>query len=506
VKYVMALDQGTTSSRAILFDREARPVASAQRALPCSYPAAGWVAQDPMEIVSGQLEAAREALAAAGATARDLTAIGITNQRETTILWDRATGEPVCDAIVWQCRRTAGTCDGLKRQGWEASIREKTGLVIDPYFSATKVKWILDNVPGTRARAERGELAFGNVDAWLLWHLTGGRVHATDVSNASRTMLFGIRNLAWDAEILEALNIPPSLLPEVRPSSGSFGEAAAEVLGAPVPVTGCAGDQQAALFGQACFREGLAKSTYGTGCFLLMNTGPEAVVSERGLLTTVAWSVGDHVEYALEGSVFIAGAAIQWLRDELGLIATAEETEALARPIEDTGGVYFVPAFVGLGAPHWDAGARGTIVGLTRGTGRAHIVRAALESLAYQTADVLRAMEQDLGRGLPELRADGGAARNDFLMQFQADLLGVPVVRPIVSETTALGAAFLAGLAVGFWSGREELEATWAVDRRFEPRMDASRREALTHGWARAVRRALAWVEQDGPQERRGDE
>jgi len=497
-KYVMALDQGTTSSRAIVFDRSGRVVASAQRDLACRFPQPGWVEQDPLDIVNGQVDAAREALAKAGLLAGDLAALGIANQRETTIVWDRRTGEPVWNAIVWQCRRTAGICEGLRRDGWAEAVREKTGLVIDPYFSATKVSWILDHAPGARERADRGELAFGTVDTWLLWRLTEGRVFRTDASNASRTMMLDIHTGQWEAAILEALGIPPSMLPEVSASSAVLGQAGAWALGAEVPIAGCAGDQQAALFGQACFRPGMAKNTYGTGCFLLMNTGESPVASRSGLLTTIGWSVQGRTEYALEGSVFVAGAAVQWLRDELGIIDTAGESEALAASVDDTGGVYLVPAFVGLGAPHWDTSARGALVGITRGTGRAHVVRAALESVAYQTADVLQAMEEDIGASLPELRVDGGAAANDFLMQFQADILRVPVVRPVVAETTGLGAAYLAGLAVGFWSGRDELEANHAVDRQFEPRMAEDRRQDLLCGWRRAVDRARGWAEGDG--------
>ncbi len=498
-RYVMALDQGTTSSRAIVFDREGHVVASAQRPLACCFPAPGWVEQDPQEIVRGQTEAARDALEQGGLAAGDLAAIGIANQRETTVVWDRHTGEPVHKAIVWQCRRTAGLCEDLRRDGWEGPIGEKTGLVVDPYFSATKVKWLLDQVPGARERAARGELLLGTVDTWLIWSLTRGKLHVTDFSNASRTMLFNIHSLRWDGEVLEALGIPASMLPEVVPSSGVQGCSDREVLGAEVPIAGCAGDQQAALFGQACFRAGMAKNTYGTGCFLLANTGGRTVKSRNGLLTTIAWGMDTQVEYALEGSVFVAGAAIQWLRDELGLLATAAESELLATSVPDTAGVYLVPAFVGLGAPHWDANARGTIVGLTRGAGRAHLVRAALEAIAYQSADLLRAMEEDAGTSLPELRVDGGATANASLMQFQADILGVPVVRPAATEMTALGAAYLAGLAVGFWTDKSELEASRVVGRRFEPQMDEERRVRLLHGWHRAVERAKGWVETEDP-------
>ncbi|MCE5237985.1 glycerol kinase GlpK [bacterium] len=492
--YIMALDQGTTSSRALIFDREGRTVGVARRPLTCHYPASGWVEQDPQEIATGQVEAAREALQAAGLAAGDLAAVGIANQRETTLVWERATGRPVAPAIVWQCRRTAGLCEQLRAQLGDDFIREHTGLVIDPYFSATKLQWILNEVEGARARAERGELLFGTVDTWLLWNLTDGRRHVTDVSNASRTMLLNLHTRQWDEEILAALDIPPTMLPQVCPSSGELGELQPDVLGAAVPLTAAIGDQQAALFGQACFAPGMAKSTYGTGCFLLMNTGARPVPSHHGLLSTVGWSVGGTVEYALEGSVFVAGAAVQWLRDQLGLIQTAPESEAVAQSVPDTGGVYFVPAFVGLGAPHWDDRARGTLVGLTRGTERAHIVRAALEAVAYQTADVLQAMAADRGAPLTELRVDGGAAANDFLLQFQADVLGVPVVRPRVLETTALGAAYLAGLAVGCWPDQDTLAGQWALDRRFEPAMADERRQELLAGWRRAVVRARDWI------------
>ncbi len=492
--FVMALDQGTTSSRAIVFDAAGRIVASARRPLTCHYPAPGWVEQDPAEIIGGQLDAAREALQNAGLQAGDLSAIGIANQRETVIVWERDTGRPVAPAIVWQCRRTAGLCEQLRGQLGDDTVRERTGLVIDPYFSGTKLQWLLSETPGARARAERGELLCGTVDTWLIWKLTGGAVHATDVSNASRTMLLNLHTRQWDETMLDALQIPHAMLPEVRPSSGSFGEAQGDLLGAAVPIAAAIGDQQGALFGQACFAPGMAKNTYGTGCFLLMNTGSEPVPSRQGLLTTVGWSAGDTVEYALEGSVFIAGAAIQWLRDQLGLIETAPESAAMARGVPDTDGVYFVPAFVGLGAPHWDDRARGLIIGLTRGTEKAHLVRAALEAIAYQTADVLQAMEADRGAPLTELRVDGGAADNDFLLQFQADVLGVPVARPRIIETTAVGAAYLAGLAVGCWPDREALAEQWALDRRFEPAMPEARRAELLAGWRRAVDRARDWA------------
>ena len=494
-KYVMALDQGTTSSRAIIFDHSGRPVAIGQRELAAQYPQPGWVEQRPRDIVTTQLEAAKDAMKAGGVRAVDIAALGITNQRETALVWDRKTGQPIHNAIVWQCRRTAGLCDELTDSGWERPVRERTGLVIDPYFSATKVRWILDNVEGARAAAGRGELAFGTVDSWLLWNLTGGRVHVTDLSNASRTMMFDIHRLCWDEDILQELAIPVSMLPGVVPSSTVYAET--DVLGSWMPIASAVGDQQSALFGQACFGAGMTKNTYGTGCFMLMHTGAEPVQSRNGLLTTIAWGLDDKVEYALEGSVFVAGAAVQWLRDELGLLSTAAESEELARSVEDTHGAYMVPAFTGLGAPYWDSAARGAIVGLTRGVTKAHIVRAALESLAHQTADVLGAMTEDAGGALPELRVDGGASVNDFLMQFQADMLGVPVVRPRVVETTALGAAYLAGLAIGYWDGAEELAAKWEVERTFEPRMDAGEREGLRSGWARAVDRARGWTAGD---------
>jgi len=491
----MALDQGTTSSRAILFDRAGRPVASAQEEFPQIFPRPGWVEHDPEDIWRTQVAVARQAMEKAGATADDVAAIGITNQRETTVVWDRRTGEPVYNAIVWQCRRTADRCEELKASGFAETIRARTGLVADAYFSGTKVAWILDNVPGVRARAEAGELAFGTIDTFLLWRLSGGRIHITDYSNASRTQLFNIHTLDWDEEILAELRIPRSLLPEVRPSSACYGETDPALFGRAVPLAGDAGDQQAATFGQACYTVGMAKNTYGTGCFMLLNTGEQAVSSERGLLTTIAWGLDGKVIYALEGSVFIAGAAVQWLRDELGIIERSVDIEPLAASVPDSGGVYLVPAFVGLGAPYWDQYARGAILGLTRGSGRAHIARATLESIAYQTRDVLEAMRADSGIELNELRVDGGAARNDLLMQFQADILGVPVLRPVVTETTALGAAYLAGLAVGFWQDQEEIARNWAVDRVFEPAMKDERREELYAGWKRAVERARSWVE-----------
>lgn len=463
MKYILALDQGTTSSRAILFDRSGQPLSIAQKEFRQYYPQPGWVEHDAAEIWQTQLETARAVLEKQGISAAEVAAIGITNQRETAVLWDKRSGRPVCPAIVWQCRRTAPYCDSLKEQGLENMFREKTGLPIDAYFSATKIRWVLQNVPEAAKLAESGNLLFGTVDTWLIWNLTGGQVHATDYSNASRTMLFNIHTLEWDAEVLELLGIPESILPEVRPSSGLFGHSLPALFGAAIPIAGAAGDQQAALFGQACFSPGAAKNTYGTGCFLLMNTGGEPVSSQNGLITTIAWGLDGRVTYALEGSVFVAGAAIQWLRDGLGLISSAAETEGLCRSVADNCGVYLVPAFVGLGAPYWDPYARGVLTGLTRGANRAHIVRAAVESMAYQTCDVLRAMEQDAGIPLAELRADGGAAANAFLLQFQADITGVPVLRPSTLETTALGAAYLAGLAVGYWSDFAEIRRNWQV-------------------------------------------
>ncbi|MFA5026884.1 MAG: glycerol kinase GlpK [Candidatus Methylomirabilota bacterium] len=494
-RYILALDQGTTSSRAILFDRQARPIAQAQRELRQIYPQPGWVEHDPEEIWAGQLAVAREAIASAGIAPSAVAALGIANQRETTLLWERETGRPVHNAIVWQCRRSAPLCDALKARGLEPTVRARTGLVIDAYFSGSKLQWLFENQPGLRQRAERGELCFGTVDTWLAWKLTGGRAFVTDYSNASRTMLFDIHRLAWDGELCAALGVPQAVLPEPRPSSEVYGRTLPDLVGAEIPVAGIAGDQQAALFGQACFRPGSAKNTYGTGCFLLVHTGERPVASRAGLLTTIAASpTAGRAEYALEGSVFIAGASIQWLRDGLGILADAAESERLAASVPDTGGVYFVPAFVGLGAPHWDMYARGTILGITRGTTRAHLARAALEAIAYQSREVLDAAVSEAGVALSELRVDGGASANDLLMQFQADLLALPVVRPAVRETTALGAAYLAGLAVGYWKDRDEIAAHWAADRRFAPRMEAARREELFAAWRRAVSRAAGWA------------
>jgi glycerol kinase len=495
MSHILALDQGTTSSRAILFGHDGQVRAVAQQEFRQVYPAAGWVEHDPEEIWSSQKAVAAAALQRAGLTARDVKAIGITNQRETAVIWNRRTGRPIHNAIVWQDRRTARLCDQLKQEGHLDTVQQKTGLVIDAYFSGSKVRWLLDNVSGARAAAERGELAFGTVDSWLLWQLTGGAVHATDASNASRTMLYNIHTRQWDDELLQLLNIPRSVLPEVHSSSEVYGEARPELFGGPIPIAGIAGDQQAALFGQTCFSRGLVKNTYGTGCFLLMNVGSEAVASRHRLLTTVAWQLGGNVEYALEGSVFIGGAVVQWLRDGLGIVRSAAEIEALAGSVPDTSGVYLVPAFAGLGAPHWDQYARGTITGLTRGTGAAHIARAGLESIAYQVADVLDVMQQDAGGAIKELRADGGAAANNLLLQFQADLLRVPVVRPKVTETTALGAAYLAGLAVGYWKDQRDVQAHWEVERTFEPRMAEADVAHRRGRWREALQRARDWEE-----------
>jgi glycerol kinase len=492
VAYILALDQGTTSSRAILFDHEGAIRGVAQREFPQLFPRPGWVEHDPREIWASQLGVAAEALAGASLRPRDLAAVGLTNQRETTLVWDRETGEPVTNAIVWQDRRTAEMCDRLRAEGAEPLVRDRTGLVVDAYFSGTKVAWILDNVAGAREKAEAGRLAFGTVDSWLLWNLTAGRLHVTDASNASRTMLYDIRAGRWDDDLLGLLRVPRSLLPEVRGSGDVLGDATVPELDG-TPLAGVAGDQQAALFGQACFAPGLTKNTYGTGCFILQNTGTTAPASRHGLVTTVAWARGGVTEYALEGSVFIAGAVVQWLRDGLGILRSSAEVEGLASSVPDNGGVFFVPAFTGLGAPHWDAYARGTLVGLTRGTSAAHVARAALESIAFQSADLADAMQSDSGVALTELRVDGGASRNDLLMQFQADVLGVPVVRPKVTETTALGAAYLAGLAVGFWKSPEEIASQWAVERRFEPQMAPADARALRDRWAEALGRAKGW-------------
>ena len=495
-KYILALDQGTTSSRAIIYNREGTIVKIAQKEFTQIYRKAGWVEHDPMEIWGSQSGVASEILATTGITAEEIAAIGITNQRETTIVWEKKTGKPVYNAIVWQCRRTSGICDELKAAGMEKYIRENTGLVLDAYFSGTKVKWILDNVEGARQKAQNGELLFGNVDTWLIWNLTKGKVHVTDYSNASRTMLFNIKNLKWDEYILKQLDIPAPMLPAVKPSSAVYGVTDTKILGAEIPIAGDAGDQQAALFGQACYRPGMAKNTYGTGCFMLMLTGEKLVHSENGLLTTIAWGVNNKVEYALEGSIFIAGAAIQWLRDGLKIIYDAKDSEYFATKVEDSLGVYVVPAFVGLGAPFWDMYARGAILGLTRGTTRNHIIRATLESIAYQTRDVLELMRNECGIDLCELRVDGGACANNFLMQFQADILGVPVERPEIIETTALGAAYLAGLAVGFWKDQSMIAERRKVNRKFTPDMNEDKRKKLYDNWKKAVKRAMHWEEE----------
>jgi glycerol kinase len=492
MKYVLALDQGTTSSRAIVFDETGRPVATSRRELTQFYPEPGRVEHDPREILATQRETAREAMRESGVALRDLMAVGIANQRETTIVWDRQTGEPIANAIVWQDRRTAEACRELREVGAESLVRERTGLVIDPYFSATKIAWLLDSIPGARARAERGELAFGTVDTWLVWHLTGNRTHVTDVTNASRTMLYNIHMQDWDDELLRLLRVPRALLPDVHPSTHAFGMIPKGMFGEPLIIGGIAGDQQAALFGQACHQPGMAKNTYGTGCFMLLHTGERAVPSAHGLLTTPCAHMETR-EYALEGSVFIGGAVVQWLRDGLEFFQSAADVERLAASVLDTGGVHLVPAFTGLGAPYWDAEARGAIVGLTRGTTRAHIARAALESIAFQSAEVLEAMQQDAGEPLKELRVDGGAAANDLLMQFQADLLGVPVIRPTVLETTALGAAGLAGLTVSLWKSREALAAHWQAERRFEPQMSRIEAQQRMARWKDAVGRAAHW-------------
>jgi len=490
---ILALDQGTTSSRAIVFDHDGQIKAVAQKEFQQIFPQAGWVEHDPGEIWRSQLEVARAALSKAGLKGRDVAAIGVTNQRETTVVWDRRTGEPIYNAIVWQDRRTAGFCDELKRGGHGELVASKTGLVIDAYFSGSKLRWLLDNVAGARERATRGELAFGTIDTWLLWNLTGGSQHLTDPSNASRTMLFNLHTGDWDDELLGLLNVPRSVLPEVRSSSERYGETAPDIFDARIPIAGIAGDQQAALFGQSCFTRGLAKNTYGTGCFMLMNIGVEPTPSRHQLLTTVAWKTGAQTQFALEGSVFIGGAVVQWLRDGLGLIKSSAEVEPLANSVPDSGGVFLVPAFAGLGAPHWDQYARGTITGLTRGTTAGHLARAALEGIAFQVADVLDVMKEDSGIALDELRVDGGAACNNTLMQFQADILQVPVVRPKVTETTALGAAYLAGLAVGFWKDQSEVSKAWQPDRRFEPAKSADEVAQRRAKWAEALKRAKAW-------------
>lgn len=492
-KYIVALDQGTTSSRAVIFDREQNIVGLAQREYTQYYPKEGWVEHDPMEIYASQYGVLIDALLMSGVSVEEVAAIGITNQRETTIVWEKATGRPIYNAIVWQCRRTATICKELKEKGYDQLIREHTGLLPDAYFSGTKIRWILDHVPGAQEKAEAGELLFGTVDSWLIWKLTGGLVHATDYTNASRTMLFNIHTLQWDEEILKILNIPKCMLPEPRPSSGIFGMA--QINGYPVPIAGAAGDQQAALFGQTCFSKGEAKNTYGTGCFLLMNTGDKPVLSRSGMLTTLAASAGGEVQYALEGSVFTAGSVVQWLRDEMRFITDASDSDYYAAKVKDSGGVYMVPAFNGLGAPHWDMFARGMLIGITRGTKRSHIIRACMEAIAYQSKDLLDAIQADVGAEFSELRVDGGASANEFLMQFQADIIGKPVCRPVVRETTALGAAYLAGLAVQFWNSLEELKALGKIDKVYQPQMDEKTRAKLLRGWHRAVERAKNWID-----------
>jgi len=493
-KYIMALDAGTTSNRCILFDREGNVCSVAQKEFTQIFPQPGWVEHDADEIFSTQLEVAKQAMANIGATAADIAGIGITNQRETTIVWNKFTGKPICNAIVWQCRRTAPFCDELRGEGLTDSIRYKTGLVIDPYFSGTKIHWILENVPGARVLAENGELLFGTVETWLIWKLTGGRVHVTDYSNASRTMLFNINTLQWDEEILARLEIPASMLPEAKPSSCVYGATDALLFGAPIPICGAAGDQQAALFGQACYTPGDSKCTYGTGAFLLMNTGDKPIFSQNGLVTTIGWGLNGEVTYALEGSIFVAGAAIQWLRDELRFIESAADSEYMARKVPDTNGCYVVPAFTGLGAPYWDAYARGAIMGLTRGVNKYHIVRATLDSMAYQVSDVLSAMEADSGIALSAVKVDGGASANNYLMQSQADICGAPVLRPRCVETTAMGAAYLAGLAVGYWADTDEIRRNWAIERTFAPEISEDARAARIKGWKKAVRCTEGWA------------
>ena len=497
-KYIMALDQGTTSSRAILFDKEGNIIATSQKEFTQIYPKPGWVEHNAMEIWGSQSGVMREVLETNSISPNEIAAIGITNQRETTIVWDKNTGKPIYNAIVWQCRRTSEICDEIEANGYKDMIKDKTGLILDAYFSGTKIKWILDNVEGAREKAENGELLFGTVDTWLIWNLTRGKVHVTDYSNASRTMLYNIKELKWDDEILELLNIPKSMLPEVKPSSCIYGNTDEQMLaGAQIPIAGCAGDQQSALFGQTCFEEGSAKNTYGTGCFMLMNTGEKPVESKNGLLTTIAWGVDGKVEYALEGSIFVGGAVIQWLRDELKILYNAKQSEFYATSVEDTNGVYVVPAFTGLGAPHWNMYARGCVMGLTRGANREHLVRASLESIAYQVKDVLHAMEEDSGLKLAGLKVDGGASANNFLMQFQSDILDTNINRPKVVETTALGAAYLAGLAVGFYSSKDDIKNSWIIDKEFKPNMEEAKRANLYKGWKKAVQRSLDWAKED---------
>ena len=493
-RYIMALDQGTTSARCILYDRQGRQVSLAQKEFRQIYPQAGWVEHDPMDIWSTQIGVAQEALLKIDATYENIDAIGITNQRETTVVWDRHTGEPIYNAIVWQCRRTAEFCDGLKAKGLEASFRSKTGLLIDPYFSGTKLRWILDHVEGAWERAKNGDLLFGTIETWLIWKLTDGKVHVTDYSNASRTMMFNIHTLQWDEDILKELEIPACMLPEVRPSSTVYGESSPLLFGGSIPISGAAGDQQAALFGQTCFEKGEAKNTYGTGGFMLVNTGEKPVESRNGLITTIAWGAEDKVQYALEGSVFISGATIQWLRDELKILDNAAESEQMARMVEDTAGAYVVPAFTGLGAPYWDSYARGAIMGLTRGVNKNHIVRAALESMAYQTNDLIAAMAEDMGHPLQTFKVDGGASANNFLLEFQANIMNMPVYRPQCIEPTSLGAAYLAGLATGYWKNRDDILSNWQIDRVFQPDMNEEKRNELLDGWHKAVHCTFGWA------------
>lgn len=497
MKYIMSLDQGTTSSRCILFDKAGNICSSAQKEFRQIFPKPGWVEHDAAEIWDTTLEVSRAAMEKLGIGADSIAAIGITNQRETTVIWDKETGIPISNAIVWQCRRTSDIIDSLVASGWGETIREKTGLVPDAYFSGSKIKWMLDNVPGARKRAGAGKLLFGTIDTWLIWKLTGGKVHVTDFTNASRTMIFNIHNLCWDTELLELLDIPECMLPEVKPSSAVYGKTVFELYGGEIPIAGAAGDQQCALFGQCCFKPGEMKNTYGTGCFLLMNTGKKPVLSRNGLVTTIAVGFNDHVEYALEGSIFVAGAAIQWLRDELSIISSASESQQYAESVADTAGGYVVPAFTGIGAPYWNQHARGAILGVTRGFSRAHLIRATLESLAYQTYDIARAMEQDSGIKITELKVDGGASANDFLMQFQSDLVGSDVYRPRCIETTALGAAYLAGLAVGYWNSLDDIRSNWAVDKVFTPGMGEQYRKKLLRGWHKAVKCALIWADDE---------
>ncbi len=496
-KYILSIDQGTTSSRAILFDKEGKEVSKAQKEFRQYYPEPGWVEHDPDQIWGTTSGVIADALASANITRKQIAAIGITNQRETTVVWDAETGKAIHNAIVWQDKRTSNICDQLKAKGLEEEIKNKTGLVVDSYFSATKIKWILDNVDGAREKAKKGELRFGTIDSWLIWKLTAGKLHITDYTNASRTIVFNIFDLKWDDELLNELNIPQSMLPEVKKSSEVYGKTDGDVFGAEIPIAGIAGDQQAATFGQGCFEKGMAKNTYGTGCFMLMNTGKEPVKSENGLLTTIAWNIDGEVKYALEGSIFVAGAAVQWLRDELKIIDSAADSEYFARKVDDSGGVFVVPAFTGLGAPYWDMYARGTIVGLTRGSSKEHIIRATLEAIAYQTRDVMEAMEADSGLNLKKMKVDGGAVMNDFLMEFQSNILGTIVERPEINETTALGAAYLAGLGVGYWEGIDELVEKCRSDRVFKPKMTEKDRTAAYEGWKKAVKKARGWVDEE---------